>query len=289
MQIECAAQIFTSGLFHNTDIVRIREVQAGAQFIFSQFNHEGMLVAVTELYRFGEPVSIQSLQRFFAKRVIFLHVIRIIDIIHPLCKFHIQFLQGVAQVITRQIRHVQIQTPCITETRFVGIQPLGFNDHHAVSRFRPVNGFGGGVFQDSQAFHPLHVQIKNRFGRHFKSVQDKQGLVRFVLVIPLQIAVYFPARERCPSTHIHLRQGIRIGPHVQIVHDKDRRVQVFQTLKNIRVTHAFQIIPLDHRGGPRKTFCFTFHDTRHNHLIHFLDIFFQYHFDIRLTGIFHLL
>ena len=97
-----------------------------------------------------------------------------------------QLLAGIHQVVVRQVGHRDREVPFITQAQPPFFRLHGLDDHHAVGRFRAINGRGSSILQDGDRSHAVHVQVGNRLQVRFKPVKDEERLVGIRAILFLQ-------------------------------------------------------------------------------------------------------
>ena len=159
-----------------------------------------------------------------------------------------------------------------------GFRCFRYDDDDSVSSPRTVNRCCRSIFQDIDRSNLFVIIVHQFLQRNLKTVHNNQ---RSIQLIAYSFVEFFHThRQRRISTHIHLRQSIRVTTDRIIHKDIDRRIDIFQGTDQVLPLISDQIIRLNSRHRPGITFpCFIEHPG-HHHFFHLLGIFCQYNFKI---------
>ena len=76
-------------------------------------------------------------------------------------------------------------------------------------------------------------------------------------------------RKTRSTTHLYLRNPIRIRTELITFNHLKRGIDIFQCLQYIHITHLCQILGLYGSSSPGVTFCFSSKNTSNHNLLHF--------------------
>ena len=223
---------------------------------------------------FCEPVGVQPAEhlRFecvvaFGEVHLRLGVRRGVD---TLDAFGFEFLPGVAEVVACQVGHRHLDASGVGHQLLIAGQAFGLDDDDAVGGLRAVEGLGRGVLEYGDAFDTGHVHVHHLLGRGFEPVEDEQRLVGPVLVVALDIHARGFRGKGGDAAQLHVRQRVGVGTHQCVVHDVERRFDVFQALEDVAVAHAGQLARRDGRGRTRVALLLAGEDTGHHDVLDLL-------------------
>ena len=178
-----------------------------------------MLLAESQAQGFGEPIGILALlgllEPLVVERLPGDGLKRIAAVIVTFALLHVQFFQGVAEVVTREVRRLDGKAAVVRDAGLVVGEGLGLDDNHTVGTLRSVDGLGRGVLQDGDALDEVHVHIGHFFQRGFETVEDEQRLVGLGEEVALEAG-----RFRCQrggATDLHGSHRIGVGTGFQVV------------------------------------------------------------------------
>ena len=165
--VDVAGDDVAERAFHRALGVVVGEGRHGLEFFGAQLYADRMLLADSEPQGLGEPVGILAFQGLFQPFVVQGlpggGLEGIIRRIIAFAVFHVQFLQGVAEVVTRQVRRLDSNAAIIGDAALVVGEGLGLDDDDAVGALRSVDGLGRGVLEDGDALDPVHVHVGHFF------------------------------------------------------------------------------------------------------------------------------
>ena len=156
-----------------------------------------------------------------------------------------------------------------------GFRCFRYDDDDSVSSPRTVNRCCRSIFQDIDRSNLFVIIVHQFLQRNLKTVHNTQ---RSIQLIAYSFVEFFHThRQRRISTHIHLRQSIRVTTDRIIHKDIDRRIDIFQGTDQVLPLISDQIIRLNSRHRPGITFpCFIEHPG-HHHFFHLRYLVFHRH------------
>ena len=203
-----------------------------------------MLLADAEAQGLGEPVGVLAFEGLLESLVVqgqasdrFEGVT--VDIV-ALAPLHVQFLQGVAEVVARQVRRLDGKGAVVGDAAFVVGERLGLDYDDAVGTLGAVDGLGGGVLEDRDALDAVHVHVGHLFQRGLEAVEDEQRLVGLGEEVALEVGSL--SRERGSAAKLHRGHHIGVGTGLQVVKDHQGRIQVLERLHHIAVGYPLDVI-----------------------------------------------
>ena len=119
---------------------------------------------------------LQGLQIFWIKSILGIHATLYLEVELLLC---------IHQVITRQVRSLNIKVTIVIDTQLTALRTYCLNNHHAVSSLTTIYSLGSSVFQDGDTLYAVHVHVIDFCNIGFKTVENEERLVRIALVITL--------------------------------------------------------------------------------------------------------
>ena len=134
--------------------------------------------------------------------------------------FSLKLFCTITKVITSKVRHFDVHTTVVSNLHATSFRALSFYYDDTVCSLRTIDSLSCSVFQQSDTFYHVHVQVHDLGHISFKTVQNKERLVRVRLIFSLQVC------ETCLTTHLEVRHGIRVRTGRQVVDLNERRVNV---------------------------------------------------------------
>ena len=225
-----------------------------------------MLLANAETQWLGEPICVLTFQGLLEalvvqglpgnglKGVVF-HVV-------SLAPFNLQLFQGVAEVVTRKVRSLDGKAAVVGDPALVVGEGLGFYYDDAVGALGAVNCLGRSVLKDGDALDTVHVHIGHLLQGGLEAVEDEQRLVGLGEEVALEVGGL--GCKRGGAADLHGRHCVGVGTGLQVVQDKERRVEVLQRLHHIAVGYPFYIFAGHGLHRPGETVFFAGENTGHN-------------------------
>ena len=137
--------------FHDAGRIVVRQPELVAHPFIAPFQRQRMLVAESHAQRLGKPVGIHP-----ALYIIIYFFVRFhrrddsrgcVRTVHPDADLEIQFLLGIHQVVTGQIRSLDTEIARVIHPQFAHLRTHRLDDHHPVTGLGTVNRFSSGIFQ----------------------------------------------------------------------------------------------------------------------------------------------
>ena len=219
-----------------------------------------MFVAERRTQRQCEPVGLDAALDVLQFAVILLEfrgdLPRIIRVVVAGQPFGFELFTGVHQVVARQVGGVDREVAAVADVQASGRQGFGRDDDHAVGGARTVHGRCRGVFQDGVGLDALDVEVVDLLHRHLVAVEHEDRLIGVVLecVFRGKVRVELEGADTRLSADIHLRQGIGVRTHVEVLGDAERGLEDLDGAEGVALrSHGLELFAGDRgrRSGER--------------------------------------
>ena len=252
MQVERRRHLLAVLAFHHALLVVVHQVESVAEGVGGAGDADRVLVAERRAQRQREPVGfdaaldvLQFAVVLFELRGDLRRIVRVVVAGQP---FGFELLAGVHQVVARQVGGVDREVAAVSDVQASGGQGLGRDDDHAVGRARTVHGRCGGVFQDGVGLDALDVEVVDLLHRHLIAVEHEDRLVGVVLERMLrgEALVEGGGADARTSADVHLRQGVGVRTHVEVLGDAERRFEDLDGAQGVALgRHGFELFAGD--------------------------------------------
>ena len=166
--------------------------------------------------------------------------IHLFVVLHQLFRVH--------QVVRREVGGLDAGVERVGDLYAAFLGHFGRDDDHAVGRARTVHGRCGGVFQDGVGFDALDVEVVDLLHRHLIAVEHEDRLVGVVLERMLrgEALVEGGGADARTSADVHLRQGVGVRTHVEVLGDAERRFEDLDGAQGVALgRHGFELFAGD--------------------------------------------